>query len=146
MKIQILKAENEGLEAEKESLVAEKKALGNRLNEVSLKLKLKDRHYDALVAGKECSLIETPVTVMQVNTARPAEIKNEPGPIGLVNVPLSVPSEVNPKKNQKRPSPDTPSVDADRPKRTRSTTVKFDSTHIDINRKIKRIDTWDISK
>ena len=93
LKVQILEAENKSLEAEKESLGAEKKALVNRLNEVSLKLKLKNRQYNALVAEKQGSEL---------------------------NQKINVPHSLKPKNTKSKRPTSSSSADANKPKRKRS--------------------------
>ena len=109
------KLKNDIIQAEKESLEAEKKTFELKFNEVSLKLKLKTNQYHSLLSSGKTDCKSEVSTKTQT-------VKQEPNPIGFVNIPASFSSGIGSKR--------TSSVSADdqRKKAKRKKTAQSKST------------------
>ena len=121
-------------QAEKESLQAEKKAIEVKFNEVSLKLKQKTHQYDLLLksqTGREQTKTEK---LPAISTGTP-NVKQEP--IGIVNLPVSLPSKSNAAKSKSKPKNPSSELKSTPKKSEIKTGTKRQNTTADDSSKIK---------
>ena len=137
LSLEITQAEKESLRAEKESLQADKKATEVKFNEVSLKLKQKTKQYDSLLKSQTGHEQTNTEKLPALSTGKP-NVKQEP--IGIVNLPVSLPSKSNaakPKINPTTPTSELKTTQQESQTKTgtrRQNTIADDSSKFETKR------------